>query len=167
MRETVFVSGLYSGPSPSAGLGVARSLRAAFPSARLMGVDYWAGSSGLHHEVFDATWLKPPWDLIEEDLYVKEVQAELDRGALWIPTLDLEVAWRARSLPIHPLLLAPCEKALAPRPQAAAQRGRAAAFRDRTLAGSLRFRRGDLRVLPRAFLARVDQGPVSRGGARG
>ncbi len=56
MKETVFISGLYSGPSPSAGLGVARSLRAAFPSAHLVGVDYWAGSSGLHHEVFDATW---------------------------------------------------------------------------------------------------------------
>jgi diaminopimelate decarboxylase len=114
MRETVFISGLYSGPSPSAGLGVARSLRAAFPSARLVGVDYWAGSSGLHHEVFDSTWLKPPWDLIEEDLYAKEVQEELDRGALWIPTLDLEVAWLARTLPSHPLLLAPCEKALLP-----------------------------------------------------
>jgi diaminopimelate decarboxylase len=81
---------------------------------RLVGVDYWAGSSGLHHEVFDATWLKPPWDLLEEDLYAREVQAELDRGAAWIPTLDLEVAWLARTLPIHPLLLAPCEKALAP-----------------------------------------------------
>lgn len=114
MRERVFVSGLYSGPSPSAGLGVARSLRAAFPSARLTGVDYWAGSSGFHHEVFDATWLKPPWDLIEEDLYAKEVQAELDQGALWIPTLDLEVAWLARALATHPLLLAPDEKALAP-----------------------------------------------------
>src|SRR6266436_4459309 len=114
MKETVFISGLYSGPSPSAGLGVARSLRAAFPSVRLVGVDYWAGSSGLHHEVFDATWLKPPWDLIEEDLYAKEVQAELDQGALWIPTLDLEVAWLARTLATHPLLLAPDEKALAP-----------------------------------------------------
>ncbi len=114
MKETVFISGLYSGPSPSAGLGVARSLRAAFPSVRLVGVDYWAGSSGLHHEVFDATWLKPPWDLIEEDLYAKEVQAELDQGALWIPTLDLEVAWLARTLAAHPLLLAPDEKALAP-----------------------------------------------------
>lgn len=114
MNETVFISGLYSGPSPSAGLGVARSLRAAFPSARLVGVDYWAGSSGLHHEVFDATWLKPPWDLIEEDLYAKEVQAELGQGALWIPTLDLEVAWLARTLAAHPLLLAPDEKALAP-----------------------------------------------------
>jgi hypothetical protein len=26
-------------------------LRAAFPSARLVGVDYWSGSSGLHHEL--------------------------------------------------------------------------------------------------------------------
>jgi diaminopimelate decarboxylase len=114
MKETVFISGLYSGPSPSAGLGVARSLRSAFPTARLVGVDYWAGSSGLHHEVFDATWLMPPWDLIEEDLYAKEVQAELDQAALWVPTLDLEVAWLARTLAPHPLLLAPDEKALAP-----------------------------------------------------
>ena len=77
MNDTIFISGLYSGPSPSAGLGVARSLRSAFPSARLIGVDYWPGSSGLHHEVFDGTWLKPPWDLIEEELYAKEVRAEL------------------------------------------------------------------------------------------
>jgi diaminopimelate decarboxylase len=120
MEETVFVSGLYSGPSPSAGLGVARALRAAFPSVKLTGVDYWAGSSGLHHEVFDRTWLKPSWDLIEEDLYAREIQAELDEGAFWIPTLDLEVAWLARTLRPHGRLLAPNEAALAstrkPRP---------------------------------------------------
>ncbi len=114
MTETIFISGLYSGPSPSAGLGVARSLRAAFPSARLIGVDYWAGSSGLHHEVFNATWLKPSWDLIEEGLYADEVRGELERGAFWIPTLDLEVAWLARMIGAHPRLLAPTEAALAP-----------------------------------------------------
>src|SRR5215471_5952719 len=123
MGQTFFVSGLYSGPSPSAGLGVARALRAAFPSARLVGVDYWAGSSGLHHEVFDATWLKPSWDLLEEELYAKEIQAELDAGACWIPTLDLEVAWLARALPPHPRLLSPTEAAHAatrkPRPRVA------------------------------------------------
>ena len=112
MNETIFISGLYSGPSPSAGLGVARSLRAAFPSSRLIGVDYWPGSSGLHHEVFDATWLKPPWDLLEEELYAKEVRAELDRDAFWIATLDLEVAWLARTLAPHPRLLTPSETAL-------------------------------------------------------
>jgi hypothetical protein len=46
---------------------VARSLRAAFSSCHLVGVDYWAGSSGLHHEVFDDIWLKPSWDLLEEE----------------------------------------------------------------------------------------------------
>src|SRR4030095_5430405 len=114
--------------------GAARSLRAAFPSAHLVGVDYWAGSSGLHHEVFDATWLKPPWDLIEEDLYAKEVRAELDRGALWIPTLDLGVAWRARPLAPPPLALPREEKGPPPQPQAAPQRGRAPAVRDRAIA---------------------------------
>jgi diaminopimelate decarboxylase len=114
MSETIFVSGLYSGPSPSAGLGVARSLRAAFPSARLVGVDYWIGSSGLHHDVFDATWLKPSWDLIEEQLYAREIEAELARGAFWLPTLDLEIAWLARSVRPGPRLLAPSEAALGP-----------------------------------------------------
>jgi diaminopimelate decarboxylase len=120
VRETIFVSGLHSGPNPSAGIGVALALREAFPSARLIGVDYWVGSSGLHHEVFDGTWLKPSWDLIETDLYAREVQAALDRGAFWIPTLDLEGAWLARALPPRSGLLAPSETALArtrkPRP---------------------------------------------------
>ena len=52
MKETVFISGLYSGPSPSAGLGVARSLRAAFPSAHLVGVDYYQPTShGAEREI--------------------------------------------------------------------------------------------------------------------
>ena len=121
MKETIFVSGLYSGPSPSAGLGVARSLRSAFPSAKLIGVDYWAGSSGLHHEVFNRTWLKPSWDLIEEGLYARELQAELDQGAFWLPTLDLEVHWLARNLRPHAHLLSPTDAALAPtrKPRAA------------------------------------------------
>src|SRR5262245_11454692 len=106
-RQTIYVSGVHSGPSPSAGLGVARSLRTEFPSATLIGVDYWAGSSGLHDEVFDSIWLKPSWDLMQDDLYAREVRAVLDGGALWIPTLDLEVAWLAERLPAHPGLLAP------------------------------------------------------------
>ena len=112
-NATIFVSGVHSGPSPSAGLGVARSLRAALPSLHLVGVDYWAGSSGLHHDVFDAIWLKPSWDLIEEDLYATEIGAELDAGACWIPTLDLEIAWLARQLGERPGLLAPPSAGLA------------------------------------------------------
>jgi diaminopimelate decarboxylase len=112
-EQTFFVSGLHSGPSPSAGLGVARSLRAAFGTARIVGVDYWAGASGLHHDALDAIWLKPSWDLIEDELYARELTAELARGACWIPTLDLEIAWLARRMPAHPRLLAPGTAALA------------------------------------------------------
>jgi diaminopimelate decarboxylase len=112
-EQTFFVSGLHSGPSPSAGLGVARSLRAAFGTARIVGVDYWAGASGFHHDVFDDVWLKPSWDLIEDELYARELAAELARGACWIPTLDLEIAWLARRMPVHPRLLAPGAAALA------------------------------------------------------
>jgi diaminopimelate decarboxylase len=112
-EQTFFVSGLHSGPSPSAGLGIARSLRAAFGSARIVGVDYWAGASGFHHDVFDDIWLKPSWDLIEDDLYARELSAELARGACWIPALDLEIAWLARKMAPHPRLLAPGASALA------------------------------------------------------
>src|SRR4051812_2061342 len=112
-HQTIFVSGLHSGPSPSAGLGVARSLRAAFGSYHLVGIDYWAGSSGFHHEVFDEVWLKPSWDLLEDELYARELAAKLAGGACWIPNLDLEIAWIARAMPGHPRLLAPSQHALA------------------------------------------------------
>jgi len=112
-NQTIFVSGLHSGPSPSAGLGVARSLRAAFGTCHLIGIDYWAGSSGFHHEVFDDVWLKPSWDLLEQDLYARELAAELARGACWVPNLDLEIAWLARRMPAHRGLLAPSDHALA------------------------------------------------------
>ena len=72
---TVYVSGLYSGPSPSAGVGTARAIRAAFPDARVVGVDYWHGSSGLHHEVFDALWLLPSWEYLDRDTHTKEIRA--------------------------------------------------------------------------------------------
>ena len=58
---TCYVSGVHSGPNPSPGLGVARSLREAFPHARLVGVDYSVESSGLHSEVFDQLWVQRPW----------------------------------------------------------------------------------------------------------
>lgn len=114
MKEHIYISGLYSGPSPSAGLGVARSLRQAFPAARLIGVDYWAGSSGLHADVFDKTWIKPSWDLIETSLYAKEIEAELAKGHAWISTLDLEVAWLAEALTPSRGLLVPTKAALKP-----------------------------------------------------
>ncbi|MFO0675443.1 MAG: hypothetical protein U0169_02840 [Polyangiaceae bacterium] len=113
MKDTIFVSGLYSGPSPSAGLGVARSLRQAFPDVRLVGVDYWSGSSGLHDPVFDDTWLVPSWDLLDPDLHAAEIAARLDAGHTYVSTLDVELLWLASRFPGHPGILGPSPSALA------------------------------------------------------
>jgi len=111
---TVYVSGLYSGPSPSAGVGTARAIRAAFPDARVVGVDYWHGSSGLHHEVFDALWLLPSWEHLDRDTHTKEIRARLDDGAFFISTLDLEIRWLAGAIGGHDRLLVPKLSSLQP-----------------------------------------------------
>ena len=111
---TVYVSGLHSGPSPSAGVGTARAIRAAFPHARLVGVDYWHGSSGLHHEVFDALWLLPSWDYLDRDRHASAIRERLDDGAFFISTLDLEIRWLAEAVGAHHRLLVPKLAALQP-----------------------------------------------------
>ncbi len=35
----IYISGLYSGTNPQPGIGIARSLRAAYPGATLVGVE--------------------------------------------------------------------------------------------------------------------------------
>ena len=111
---TVYVSGLHCGPSPSAGLGTARAIRAGFPDARLVGVDYWHGSSGLHHEVFDAVWLLPSWEYLDRSTHAKEIRARLDDGAFFISTLDLEIRWLAQVIGEHDRLLVPKLSSLQP-----------------------------------------------------
>ena len=95
---TCYVSGVHSGPNPSPGLGVARSLRDAFPHARLVAVDYSVESSGLHADVFDDVWVQRPWKEMRLPVYQAAIQEVLDGGAFWFPGQDLEVEWLARSL---------------------------------------------------------------------
>ena len=47
------VSGVLSGPNPASGVGIARSLRAAYPHARLVAAAYSHGDSGLNWPDFD------------------------------------------------------------------------------------------------------------------
>jgi diaminopimelate decarboxylase len=94
----VFISGLYSGPNPSPGLGTARSLRLAYPNATLVGVDYSPRSTGLHHEVFDDLWVRRPWTELDLDRYAQRIADELADDGYWISGLDLEAAWLSKSL---------------------------------------------------------------------
>lgn len=99
MAPQVYISGLHSGPNPSPGVGVARSLRQAFPSAELIGVDYGRASSGIHWPEFDSISLQRPWREADTDVFCGIVEAAVDSGGIWLPCLDLEARLLAREMP--------------------------------------------------------------------
>ncbi len=103
----IYISGLYSGPNPSPGIGIARSLRVAYPNATLIGVDYSNRSSGLHWLDFDEIWLQRPWNELDLSEYITQIKRILDNHSLWISGLDLETIWLAREMNGHPNLLVP------------------------------------------------------------
>jgi hypothetical protein len=90
-------------------VGIARSLRAAFPRARLIAVDYSPGSSGLGWQDFDEWLVRPPWEAIDLRSHAAFVASLLAQGAVWISGLDLEIHLLARhvrsrrNLPFPPL----------------------------------------------------------------
>ncbi|HEX8402916.1 MAG TPA: ATP-grasp domain-containing protein [Allosphingosinicella sp.] len=104
----IFVSGLYCGGNPQPGVGIARSLRLAYPDATLVGVEYSSRVSGIHFDGLDEVWIQRPWDELDLDHWGEHVRAALDAGGLWISGSDLEAMWLADLFPDgHPNLLAP------------------------------------------------------------
>ena len=112
LNQPVYVSGLYSGPNPSPGVGTARSLRLAYPDAELIGVDYSNRSLGLHWPDFDRIWLQRPWEEIDLDVYRRQIVGLLESGAIWLSGLDLETVWLAGNVAPHTNLLVPPLEAL-------------------------------------------------------
>lgn len=109
----IYISGLYSGTNPQPGIGIARSLRAAYPTATLVGVEYSNRCSGIHWQDFDDIWLQRPWEEINLDAHAADIKKVLDSGALWISSIDLEIMWMANVFPDgHPNLLTPPRAAL-------------------------------------------------------
>src|SRR5688500_9295710 len=109
----IFISGLYSGTNPQPGVGIARSLRAAYPSAKLVGVEYSNRCSGIHWEDLDDVWLQPAWEHIDFDMYSRRIEDQLNEGAWWISGVDLEIMGLASAFPNgHVNLLTPPASAL-------------------------------------------------------
>lgn len=109
----IYISGLYSGTNPQPGVGIARSLRLAYPAATLIGVEYSNRCSGIHWQDFDEIWLQRPWEEINLEAHAGEIRKILDAGGLWISSIDLEILWLAEVFPNgHPNLLAPPLQAL-------------------------------------------------------
>ena len=110
---TIYISGLYSGTNPQPGVGIARSLRQAYPNAKLVGVEYSNRCSGIHWPDFDDIWLQRPWTELNLALHTREIKNRLDEGALWISSIDLEIMWLAEVFPNgHPRLLTPSTDSL-------------------------------------------------------
>lgn len=109
----LYISGLNSDSNPSPGVGVARSLRAGYPNARLTGVDFSVRSSGLHWTDFDDIWLNRPWTELDLDSFVEQVADRIARGGFWIPGLDLEARLLAAKLGRSPGLIGPSASAMA------------------------------------------------------
>lgn len=112
MQKKVYVSGMHSGQNPCSGVGIARSLKKAFPDLTVVGVDHWQGSSGLHDTAIDETLMLPPWKQIDNERHKDEIRSILDAGNLWISALDMEVHWFADNFGRHVNLLAPSKTAL-------------------------------------------------------
>ena len=125
MSKKIYISGMHSGQNPCAGIGIARSLRKAFPDINLVGVDHWQGSSGLHESIIDDVLLLPQWKQMNNERHAKFVRSLLDAGHLWISALDMEVRWLAENVGVHENLLAPHQDALkrTEKPSVAALRG--------------------------------------------
>ncbi|NUK77682.1 hypothetical protein HRW23_09785 [Streptomyces lunaelactis] len=104
---------MHSGPNPSPGLGIARSLKLADPEVRVVGLDYSAASSALHTSILDDVVLLPGWDEIHPGTWMEQV-AELiaDPNTFLIPTLDLEVRVLAEFFGVHERVLAPNKRVL-------------------------------------------------------
>ncbi len=111
MAPKIIISGFYCGPSPSAGLGIAKSLRATWPSAHIIGVDYWEGASGLHDSVLSERLIYPSWDVIDTTLHAQTMR-EFSTDHFILSALDIEIAWMSRALPSSPNLLIPSRAAL-------------------------------------------------------
>ncbi len=110
---TIYLTGLHSSTNPQPGVGSVRSLRAAYPDANIIGVDYSPRSSGIHWPELDAVELQRPWEEMHLPTYAARIREKLDGGALWLSGSDLESRWLATQFPDgHAGLLSPTTAAL-------------------------------------------------------
>jgi len=122
----IYISGLYCGTNPQPGVGIARSVRQAYPDATIIGVEYSNRCSGIHWQDFDDIWLQRPWEELNLDFHAAEVRQVLDAGGLWISGIDLEIMWFGDIFPNgHPNLLTPPAGALkqVAKPEVSAHKG--------------------------------------------
>lgn len=108
---SVLCSGLDTGPSPSAGLAIARCVRDAFPRLRLTGVEYSARVGGIHDPVFDDVMVQRPWGELDLNVLAAQVADRIEAGTAVLSANDLEAYWLAHQFPDRPEVLVPPPRA--------------------------------------------------------
>jgi diaminopimelate decarboxylase len=112
MQPRAIISGVHSDPDPSPGIGIARSLKDAFPDVLTVAVDYSIRSSGIHHDCFDEVWLQPVWGELDLESYERQISESLrEPNSCWLSGLDVEAEWLASMHPDVPRLLVPSLRA--------------------------------------------------------
>ena len=107
---TVYCGGLGGGHDGSCGVGVARSLRAAFGDLRIIGVADSASCGGVHHPVFDDVCIRPARS--DAGAVAGATVQRLEAGAWWIPGSSREACGLAHAAGGHAGLLSPSPDAL-------------------------------------------------------
>jgi hypothetical protein len=113
MPLQVIVTGLNSDANPSPGIGTARSLRAAFPDARIVGWDYSYASTGLHWPDLDDVCVFEGRFALGMDRIADAVRTETARGAYLLSGLDVEARWLAAEFAEDSHVLSPSTRAFA------------------------------------------------------
>ena len=94
----ITISSCHTGVNPAPGIGIARSLKAAYPDCFLIGKDQSAFSSGLHSEFFDEVWITRPWSDLDLPLHLEQIRHRLaTSGGYFLPASDLEARWLANA----------------------------------------------------------------------
>src|SRR4051794_32321595 len=78
----ILVYGVDSTPDPYPGVGIARSLRLAFPDCELVAVDHSPNSSGLRWPDFD------DWLILTDLSHLERLCASLTRNEYLVPCVD-------------------------------------------------------------------------------
>lgn len=102
----VIISGSHTGDNPQPGVGIARSIRQAFPHAHLIALEHSRRSLGVHWPDFDEVWLEPDWSEVDLEQHACELVSRLTASDIWIPAQDVEVAWLAAS-GVHEAIMVP------------------------------------------------------------
>lgn len=94
MNHVVYISGWHSGPNPSPGAGIARSLIEGYKNIQIVAVDYSDRSTGLHEDFISDRVIMPRW----KDADLKETINTINSLATpsttaYISGLDLETLY--------------------------------------------------------------------------